>query len=82
MFSTAIREKLVQHMRTPIREHRFRQVAEDILPITRYRSVVPLVHALLAEGVVRKQILKARNAKTISLYSSHPLEEFGPYELA
>ena len=40
------------------------------------------VDDLLAEGVVRKQILKARNGKTISLYSSHPLEEFGPYELA
>lgn len=82
MFSTAIREKLVQRLRTPLREQRFRQVAEDILPMTRYRSTIPFIHALLAEGVVRKQILKARNGKTISLYSSHPLEEFGPYELA
>lgn len=82
MFSTSIREKLVQRLRTPLREQRFRQVAEDILPMTRYRSAIPFIHALLAEGVVRKQILKARNGKTVSLYSSHPLEEFSPHELA
>ena len=82
MFSTTIRKNLVQRLRTPIRELRFRQVAEDILPGTRYRSAPSFIHALLAEDVIRKQTLKARNGKTISLYSSHPLEEFSPHELA
>ena len=49
---------------------------------TRYKTLPNFIRALVHENVIQKKILKARNGKKISLYSSHPLSEFSPYELA
>jgi len=81
MFNVATRRKLVKHLRTPVRLHVLREIAEKRMRGTRYQSGPNFINALLDEDVIQEQTLEARNGKTISLYASHPLEEFSPYEL-
>ena len=81
MFNVATRRKLVKHLRSPVRLHVLRESAEKLMRGTRYQSVPNFISALLDEDVIQEQTLEARNGRTISLYASHPLEEFSPYEL-
>lgn len=48
---------------------------------TRYRNQARFIKALLDEDIIRPYTLEARNGKKLTLYSSHPIEEFSPYEI-
>ena len=82
MFTVATRKKLIKRLRTPVRLHVLRNLAEELMRGTRYQSVPAFIDAMLDEGIVERQTLKARNGETIVLYAAHPLEEISPYELA
>lgn len=82
MFNIATRKMLVERLRNPVRLHLLSKVSENVMSVTRYRSLPNFIHALVHENVIQKKIFKARNGKKISLYSSYPLEEYSPYELA
>ena len=82
MFSESMRKRLLAAFEAPLRPAAFRELAEQQMRRTRYRSLPGFLKALEEAGIVRPESLKVRNGKRVTLYSARPLEEFTSYELA
>jgi len=82
MISILKRNKLVHKLQHPLRLKELRDLADELMKDTRYRSVEKFIAALLDDGIIQEHSLKARNGRKISLYCSVPLSDVDVYKLA
>lgn len=82
MFSSTEKKSLIDDFTPPRKQRQLFSHAEAVMKGTHYKNVSNFIHTLQAEGIIRLHILKAKNGKTITLYSSSSLDEIAPYDLA
>ena len=82
MFAPKDKERFVTLFKTPQRQSHIASCAQEAMWGTRYRSVASFIGALKEDGILNAHILKAKNNKTVTIYSSSPLDKINPYELA
>ncbi len=82
MFSIPKRKKLIEQLKKPLRSKELRDRAAELMTATRHQLVANFVATLEDEGIVQVHTLEARNGRNIPVYSSSPLAEINPYELA
>ncbi len=82
MFTGLEKDSLRAHFKKPLRLDALRANAQTIMDKTRYKIHTNFIRALLDEEVVHAHEFTANNGKRIRLYSSQPLENLTPYEIA
>jgi len=82
MISASSKKTLLTLFRKPMRTQRFRTLARELMDDFGFDDEMEFIQCLLDEKVVNLKTLKARNGKTIPLYSSLQLDNLGLYELA
>jgi len=82
MFSPKDKERFTALLKAPQRQSALSRYAPELMEGTRYCSVPAFIGALKEEGILRAHVLKAKNNKTVTIYSSAALEALNPYELA
>ena len=82
MFSKNEKTKFIDLFKTPQRQSQLSSYAQEAMGGTPYRSVASFIGALKEEGILTAHTLKAKNNKTLTIYSSSPLDKINPYELA
>ena len=82
MFAPKDKERFVTLFKTPQRQSHIASCAQEAMWGTRYRSVASFIGALKEDGILNAHILKAKNNKTVTIYSSSALDKINPYELA
>jgi hypothetical protein len=82
MFTVAQRKKLVSQLRQPIRLKELRDSAEKLMRGTRYQYAHTFIQALEDEGIVKMHTLRPKTRPPMHVYSSAPLNEVSPYDLA
>ena len=82
MLNRAARTDLIQQLRTPMRPNKLRATAETLMKGTRYTDLNRFLKALQDGAIIHACSLESRNGKRWRLYSSHPIEEFAPHQIA
>jgi len=82
MVSKSIKNKLIEHFKTPVRLHQLSKHAETVIEMTRYQSVSKFIDTLKKDGIIKSYRLTAKNNKSLTLYTSRLLDEVSPYEIA
>ena len=82
MFSKNEKTKFIDLFKTPQRQSQLASCAHEAMEGTRYRDAASFIGALKEEGILTAHTLKAKNNKTVTIYSSSPLDKINPYGLA
>lgn len=82
MFGITEKKKLIRKLQHPLRLKELRDLADELIKDTRYRSVESFVAALRDEGIIQEHTLEAQNSREVAIYCSVPLSEIDVYELA
>lgn len=82
MFSEPLKKKLVAHFAAPLRYKHLSVHAENIIEATRYTIVSNFIKNLQESGILKSYKLKAKNKKTVTLYTSSSLHDISPYHMA
>jgi len=82
MFATKDKDRFVTLFKTPQRQSQLASCAQEAIAGTPYRSAANFIGALKEDGILNAHILKAKNNKAVTIYSSSPLDKINLYELA
>jgi len=82
MFSKSIKDKFIDHFKTPLRPRQLNKHAETVIETTRYKYVSNFISDLKNDGIIKSYKLTAKNRKTVTVCTSRLLDEMNPYEIA
>lgn len=82
MFSAPLKEKITNHFKKPLRQKDLAKQASGIIEDTRYKIIPNFIKELKTNGVLNAYTFAAKNKKSVTLYSSIPMNEADPYDVA
>jgi len=82
MFSEPLKKQLINHFERPLRYKHLSVHAAKIMETTRYTVLSNFIKNLQESGIFKVYKLKAKNKKTVTLYTSSALNNINPYHMA